>query len=275
MDPLQRIPTLHELKLAARVERARALFGPGGYLPAGGKKSSQKASASELRIPNGRTGDAIVSQSHARNNNTIEGSSSVPSDRRETKEGVPVKEELELASHDSRRGAEKEAVTRTDRAQRSPSPSASPIREPKQPFSEGTPAIAAATTETQQQAEQRQQERAQPEIITTSVVDAVPEQHQPEHRPVRVTSASSDHSAAKLNGLNTTPERKNYSETNTLAADDNVMADGGTDLMPCSALSDRNENEKGLLTTVTFTIVGGRPGGRGFNSLQQKGKVIT
>lgn len=34
MDHKDRIPTLHELKLAARVERARALFGPGGYLPA-------------------------------------------------------------------------------------------------------------------------------------------------------------------------------------------------------------------------------------------------
>lgn len=33
MDHRERIPTLHELKLAGRVERARALFGPGGYLP--------------------------------------------------------------------------------------------------------------------------------------------------------------------------------------------------------------------------------------------------
>ena len=33
MDRRERIPTLHELKLAGRVERARALFGPGGYLP--------------------------------------------------------------------------------------------------------------------------------------------------------------------------------------------------------------------------------------------------
>lgn len=32
MNRSERIPTLHELKLAGRVERARALFGPGGYL---------------------------------------------------------------------------------------------------------------------------------------------------------------------------------------------------------------------------------------------------
>lgn len=32
MNRTERIPTLHELKLAGRVERARALFGPGGYL---------------------------------------------------------------------------------------------------------------------------------------------------------------------------------------------------------------------------------------------------
>lgn len=32
MNRGERIPTLHELKLAGRVERARALFGPGGYL---------------------------------------------------------------------------------------------------------------------------------------------------------------------------------------------------------------------------------------------------
>lgn len=32
MDRRERIPTLHELKLAGRVERARALFGPGGYI---------------------------------------------------------------------------------------------------------------------------------------------------------------------------------------------------------------------------------------------------
>ena len=33
MDVRERIPTIHELKLAGRVERARALFGRGGYLP--------------------------------------------------------------------------------------------------------------------------------------------------------------------------------------------------------------------------------------------------
>lgn len=32
MSRTERIPTLHELKLAGRVERAKALFGPGGYL---------------------------------------------------------------------------------------------------------------------------------------------------------------------------------------------------------------------------------------------------
>lgn len=32
MNRSERIPTLHELRLAGRVERARALFGPGGYL---------------------------------------------------------------------------------------------------------------------------------------------------------------------------------------------------------------------------------------------------
>eukprot|EP00903_Cladosiphon_okamuranus_P020324 g18647.t1 len=32
MNKSERIPTLHDLKLAGRVERARALFGPGGYL---------------------------------------------------------------------------------------------------------------------------------------------------------------------------------------------------------------------------------------------------
>lgn len=33
MNPVKRIPTCHELKLASRVERARILFEPGGYLP--------------------------------------------------------------------------------------------------------------------------------------------------------------------------------------------------------------------------------------------------
>lgn len=45
----QRIPTPHELKLAERVERARLIFGPGGYLPVVYKAEGGGRSAAEQR----------------------------------------------------------------------------------------------------------------------------------------------------------------------------------------------------------------------------------
>lgn len=45
----QRIPTPHELKLAERVERARLIFGPGGYLPVVYKAEGGRRAATEQR----------------------------------------------------------------------------------------------------------------------------------------------------------------------------------------------------------------------------------
>lgn len=49
LNPMQRIPTPHELKLAERVERARLIFGPGGYLPVVCKAEGGGGAAAERR----------------------------------------------------------------------------------------------------------------------------------------------------------------------------------------------------------------------------------
>lgn len=279
MDPFQRIPTLHEIRLAARVKRARALFGPGGYLLAGGQ-SSRKADTSEPRIPEGRMGEATGSQ--ACTPHEIEGSS-VPGDKRYMQETPPVEGELELGPYadDHEHAVEKEAATKPDTAQR---PSSSPAREHKQRSSQGTSLTAPIETRETQQRQEEQCGRATPKM---SAVGTVVEQRQLERRSVRMSRSSLDDSATDpkaerqdQSASNKTTDAAAWNQvpidqTPPFAANSNGKADRGAEFKTSSALLNKKETRKGFLTTVTFTIVGGRPGRQAFNKLQQKGKVTN
>lgn len=274
MDPLQRIPTQHEIRLAARVKRARALFGPGGYLLAR-ETSSRKADTSEPRIAEGQMGEVTGSQ--ACTPHKIEGSS-VPGDKIHMQETPPVEGELKLGPYAHEHAVEKEAATKPDIAQRS---SPSPAREHKQRSSQGISLTAPIEA---QETEQRQEEKSGRATPKTSAVGTVVEKRQLERRSVRMSRSSPDDSATDPKAEREDQSASNETthaawnqmpidQTSPFAATSNGKADRGADLKTNSALLKKKESGKGFLTTVTFTIVGGRPDRHDFNKLQQKGKV--
>lgn len=181
MNRRERIPTLHELKLAGRVERARALFGPGGYL-----------SISEKKTPAKRYGPAASP--------------------------APPKQPVGL-----------EGEERED--------------------SQGRNSISTAVESSLQGSgggDKRKEGKR-------------PEENNEEHSLPPPSSA--EHGRLPTKAFSGPPSPL-LEETRLDGAGDKGSRRAG-----------RTRATGGVVTTVTFTIVGGRPSGRGFTNLEQSGKV--
>lgn len=138
MNNSERIPTLHELKLAGRVERAKALFGPGGYLtisentnPAG--KDGPAAAAPPLEHPGDEEGSEEVQVVKTPSATAVKGSQQDgESADAAAKENNPPKEDGEVGQSSQPSSVEHFRLPNTKTIHGSPRPT------PKDTLLEGT-----------------------------------------------------------------------------------------------------------------------------------------
>ncbi|CAM9461013.1 unnamed protein product [Pylaiella littoralis] len=238
MNRRERIPTLHELRLAGRVERARALFGPGGYLdlpktmPAEdlGSMARNSSRTSAGAGAGAATAVPTASQERGREKEKEDGRKGKRSENTGAENsGSIAKKGSEAGVGSGERGKEVEAIP--------------PL--PPQPQSER--AEDASSKEPRQSAAPSADDNRDRRTSTAGAAGLYegPPSGAEQHRPsAKVGQNRSTLGETQHDGVRNTSGR--------------AGAAGGKD---------------GTLTTVTLTVVGGRPGGRGFTDREQSGKT--
>lgn len=245
MSRRERIPTLHELKLAGRVERARALFGPGGYLDL------------PKTIPT-EDHDSLATNSSCSNTVAVP-TVACPEDRgekeKENDQGREDDKRMKFAPATSDSAAiegSEAGVGSGERGEKveAPPPPPSPLQ------SGGSKDVSGKEPPKSAPAPVDDDRRTSTTAGLAGLREALPKEGN-EGPPL-----SADHhgASAKPGSHRSTFDDKKHDGTGEVLR--RAVAAGGT-----GGTGGRT------LTTVTLTVVGGRPEGRGFTNLEQSGKV--
>ncbi|CBJ27288.1 Serine/threonine-protein kinase Nek3 (NimA-related protein kinase 3) [Ectocarpus siliculosus] len=257
MSTRERIPTLRELKLAGRVERARALFGPGGYLyPPSTTPTMDVTPAATLAIGARRQHSGVVGEEKEKEEvvEEEEGAEKIGKGRNNPqRSNVPSKSSTSTAVEDPEEGVGGGARAREGSA----------------PIAEGS-STGSIDTQLPKPAplppKDTKARRGDGDDRDESLSPSEPPRNEVDHgtstaagfRPGVPTESDGGHhrATAKPVPRGLMDEETRYDGTGEGQQRRGEAGRGG-----------------GAVTTVTLTIVGGRPAGRGFTSLEQSGKT--
>lgn len=248
---MQRIPTLHELKLAARVERARALFGPGGYLPAVCR--GEQAATEDGK----RTSVSGHPERHPTLAATV---ATVDKAADATRENRNKEEEPSLSTW---------TVFDNTTSYLSASESETQRQRQRQQTGDRKTSEMSATTDRQLQPRRRDTNESQREDNELSFSAASTAYSRDSDRSATGDRGQRDCQTGKELSVrphqqHSTPE-PNTPPTPTRRLD----IDEGAARRAALVVAQQG----GVSTTVTLTIIGGRPRGKGLTNLEQNGKV--
>ncbi|CAN0351806.1 unnamed protein product, partial [Ectocarpus sp. 8 AP-2014] len=257
-DYEERIPTLRELQLAGRVERARALFGPGGYLyPPSTTPIMDVTPAATLAIGAHRQHSGVVGEEKEKEKEKEEeqeGEEEIGKGKNNPqRSNVPSKSSASAAVEDSEEGVGGGARAREGSA----------------PLAEGS--------------------------STGSLDTQLPKPAPPPPKDTKTRRGDGDDRDESVSASE--PPRNEVDRGTSTAAGFRpgvlMESDGGHHRVKAKPVprglmdeerrhggtgeGQRRRGETGggggAVTTVTLTIVGGRPAGRGFTNLEQSGKT--